>query len=251
MKKAPIKAYYRAFLSSQEFLLNYVHMSFPIDIHALIKRFDNVFLRTKRQYKDWCAKAGQTPTSDIQDAKCFYYADIGAYLIVYDEKKPPQRIRFTLAHELAHVYLPHLNNRTTELARGGLSDIEYSILEGEVNTFAGNLLAPPILIEKHHIKLQRMNEAYIKNIFNLSEPAAGLRFRDYITWKNLNKTETEIQILHKHQQGHIPPNLVNKRYKIKAIQFSRQATAEYANEIIDSNIEFPSFHPNKSNQLNI
>ena len=61
----------------------------------------------------------------------------GHPIIVYNEGNKPERIRFTLAHELAHVILDH-GESTSET-------------ESEANWFAEYLLAPTALVVRRRI----------------------------------------------------------------------------------------------------
>ncbi len=74
---------------------------------------------------------------------------------VYDRQ--PGRLRFSLAHELAHVVL-HADvyrqlsfNSTGEwkMVMTGIAEKEYSLLEYQANTFAGLLLVPPEPLRVH------------------------------------------------------------------------------------------------------
>lgn len=68
----------------------------------------------------------------------------GMYLIVYNKNATPKdRIRFTLAHELGHIFLKH----HAELGLAFLRRLQveknlYAVMEDEANCFARNLLCP-------------------------------------------------------------------------------------------------------------
>ena len=63
------------------------------------------------------------------------------YITIYDESKPPERIRWTLAHEIGHIVLGHFEFENTSFFEGITSE-EYKTLETEANYFAKELLAP-------------------------------------------------------------------------------------------------------------
>ena len=69
---------------------------------------------------------------DNNDAFSFYSPELKTYIIVYNDNKPLQRIRFTLMHELGHIDLGHKGE--SELARK-MADY-----------YAGYALAPSPLI---------------------------------------------------------------------------------------------------------
>lgn len=69
------------------------------------------------------------------------------YAIAYNDHVNPQtRITFTLMHEIGHIILGHLDEfHCGHLAREGLTEYEYRILEDEADCFARNALTPAIL----------------------------------------------------------------------------------------------------------
>ena len=70
----------------------------------------------------------------------------GRFVIVYNENiVPEERIRFTLAHELGHIFLGHhAEVNMGILSRAWVQKSLYDILEDEANCFARNLLCPPL-----------------------------------------------------------------------------------------------------------
>lgn len=76
------------------------------------------------------------------DAVC--YSPEGKPAIFYDGRvTPPERIRFSIAHELGHIVLKHIsvNEKLPRQAR-----MNCSPLETEANSFAAELLAPQGLL---------------------------------------------------------------------------------------------------------
>lgn len=73
------------------------------------------------------------------------------YLIVYDDAAgyTPERIRWSIMHELGHIFLLHLIQfDQTRLDRtSGLMDDEYGVLEIEANFFAAEMFAPTDLFK--------------------------------------------------------------------------------------------------------
>lgn len=97
----------------------------------------------------------------------------GVYSIAYNDLQNSQgRIRFTLMHEIGHIYLNHLIDfENTELSQCGLSKAENTILENEANAFARNVLAPVSMINQ-------LKDKSVKNIssrFGLTPSAAKTR----------------------------------------------------------------------------
>lgn len=97
----------------------------------------------------------------------------GHPIIVYNEGNKPERIRFTLAHELAHVILDH-GESTSET-------------ESEANWFAEYLLAPTALVVR-----RRINDTEdVMDYFNVGNDCASYvlmhafsRIRCQKAWKD-------------------------------------------------------------------
>lgn len=81
------------------------------------------------------------------DSDVYYWPGGGKYKIIYNERAYPLRIPYSIAHEIGHIVLNHLEDfNQTRLSRGGLTDAEYWVLEREAEIFAAELLMPlPIL----------------------------------------------------------------------------------------------------------
>jgi Zn-dependent peptidase ImmA (M78 family) len=75
------------------------------------------------------------------DGSCICTAGQGFYVIYYNDLTPSRgRSRFTIAHELGHIFLRH---RRMFMRAELLGDAEYRRLEQDAHNFAGFLLAPP------------------------------------------------------------------------------------------------------------
>lgn len=99
----------------------------------------------------------------------------GSYAIVYDENAYRRRIPYTIAHEIGHIVLKHLEDfEQTRLSRGGLTDAEYWVLEREAELFAAELLMPlPILRA-----LGAVDQDEIMKVCNVSRRTAGIRSKE-------------------------------------------------------------------------
>ena len=188
---ASLEKYRKAFDISQMLFYQLKLNLFPVDIFSVLKRKkgEPIFAIPLSEYN-----STQNHPLFIQDARCYYYPG-KAYLIIYDENKPTSRIRFSLAHELGHIVLGHLDDELTGLDRGGIGDARYYFWEGEANTFAGNFLAPPILIQE---KLQgkTFDTQIVASLFGLSkESVRDYRLNDYQKWLGTNPSLYEKKIL--------------------------------------------------------
>lgn len=107
-----------------------------------------------------------------------YDPDINRYLILYNTEMNAGRIRWTLAHEIGHIYIGHLEViEEAELAYNEQRDF-YDQFESEADYFAWNLLAPlPIMRE-----MGVCSASEIKSTYGLSNQAAALQFDRYTKW---------------------------------------------------------------------
>lgn len=95
------------------------------------------------------------------------------YSIAYnDDPMLGDRKRFTLMHEIGHIYLNHLKDfDITLLYRGSLSNAENKVLENEANAFARNVLAPVSM----YLTLKNKSINNISSTFGISLSAAETR----------------------------------------------------------------------------
>ena len=197
--------YHGAFNMSQTLLDITGIDEFPLNFDDLFskKKRAPIFVSSMKDYNAWVFSKHPSQRNPVfvSDAKCFYYPDRDAYMILYNEARPGTRIRFSLAHELGHIVLGHLNNERTEISRGGVDDPTYYALEGAANTFAGNLLAPPILIDDF-LSGAEFNVERISTRFNISPSATkDYRAEDYKYWKTLIPSKHEKAILKRCHSG--------------------------------------------------
>ena len=96
-------------------------------------------------------------SSDRIDGETHKYRGDKEYLVVYDDRiGSERRIRWTIAHELGHIFLGHFVEFTlTSFLRGangevrlGLTDEDYGVLEVEAHFFASAFLSPAAVIRK-------------------------------------------------------------------------------------------------------
>ncbi len=74
---------------------------------------------------------------------CAYDPVHSRYIICYNDTLTDAWSRFTIAHELGHIFLGrHLDVGTDLLSRSCVSDAQYDEYEKEANAFARNLLSP-------------------------------------------------------------------------------------------------------------
>lgn len=115
------------------------------------------------------------------DGCLFYDARHDRYRLAYDCSTRP-RTRWTLAHELGHIVLRHLEDFPETSITRTQSPVLLDILDKEADKFASEILAPaPLLIglaESAHRPTQELYYALARDIFGLSRLAAYYRARD-------------------------------------------------------------------------
>lgn len=115
---------------------------FPVNLRKILHHY-RIMLIT---YNEHCAYN----ECSLEECIAFFGKDgatienDGKYVIVYNEKATPQnRIRFTIAHELGHIFLGHHRELGQPiLKRMWVDKSLYDVLEDEANCFARNLLCP-------------------------------------------------------------------------------------------------------------
>ncbi len=94
------------------------------------------------------------------------------FIIYYNEQKPHQRIRFTLAHELGHCLLGHINNNEITYRYNSENDGVKDLKELQANVFARDLLMPATVL--HSLDIKSCED--IARICNVSMQSAEIRF---------------------------------------------------------------------------
>ena len=204
--KCSIERYPFAFEASQK-LLNACQCSFyPVNIERIIEKYAqyNILLLSESLYQRFRNETHQTRACiTVKDGRTYYDPKRNLYLIIYNSQRPKNRIRFTLAHEFAHIILGHLSDARTEIERGGLPDPIYFAYEGAANTFAGNLLVPPIILSEKLGSEEFVAKA-VASIFEISEMAVNeYRKDDFLYWKTLTPMPEELNILKRYKDRSI------------------------------------------------
>ncbi|MCM3030342.1 ImmA/IrrE family metallo-endopeptidase [Niallia sp. MER 6] len=95
------------------------------------------------------------------------------HTIAYNDTIQVQgRVRFTLMHEIGHIYMNHLVDfDETILLRSTLTNAKYKVLENEANSFARNSLAPVMVVKD--LNINSISDIISK--FEISAAAAKVR----------------------------------------------------------------------------
>ena len=91
--------------------------------------------------------------------------------IFYNDECPLGRIRFTIAHELGHYLLGHLNGNRKTTTQNREPSLHDTALEQMANVFASRLLAPACIIDA--LKLHQPEQ--LMSLFGLSHQSSEYR----------------------------------------------------------------------------
>ncbi len=105
-----------------------------------------------------CLKSEQSGKTIVQK---------GRFYIVYNNTENSRRCRFTIAHELGHIFLGHLLINTPQYRTFAVRDDN----ESAANVFARDLLAPACVLHE----LNAITAADISKLCNISLEAATYR----------------------------------------------------------------------------
>ncbi len=115
-------------------------------VHTLPVRLAPILERSGIHWFDYQAYADSLSISSVQVVQQYgpdgftNYFD-GDYMVFYNPSLPPKRMRFTLAHELGHIFLGHIGHFAPLCACAGLTPDE------QADLFASYLLCPPLLLQ--------------------------------------------------------------------------------------------------------
>lgn len=163
-----------------EFLEEYNISSYPIDVEKIIT--DNHWGLTPysllmEQFN--CDR--ETVIRCLRSKDGYTQLDKDNYSIAYnDDPALGDRKRFTLMHEIGHIYLNHLVDfDITLLYRGSLSHDENKVLENEANAFARNVLAPVSLVQQLADKAPENISAKFGITYHAANTRRNLFRKDY------------------------------------------------------------------------
>lgn len=179
------KAQQTAYTLVEEYALlpNFI---FPISLRKIIENISNIQLETYSQLAFLTNNPFDVISKELKsdEGTTIFDAINNRYVIAYNEKRSEHRIRFTIAHELGHIYLGHLLNDVPEKL--------YKTQETEANYFAKRLLVPQPLICKalQITNLKSLNRNDISFIFDVSLDVATYSIQNYNNLSFIPEDET-------------------------------------------------------------
>ncbi len=150
------------------FLIENKVTSYPLNLRSIVK--SNGWLvadikQAAKMHPELRKQLGRKEVATISQG--------GKIIILIDRENSVQRNRFSIAHEIGHVYLQHC----------GLTKRQ---AEKEANMFAARILMPMILIKELHIDTAEQ----LASVCNVSIEAASYRMKRYHEVKKRRLFET-------------------------------------------------------------
>jgi Zn-dependent peptidase ImmA (M78 family) len=170
MTKIPSRARYDHALNyAHNFLLLQQITSFPIDPFEIVVH--NGWRVLKAQEVADMTGLSREDVLMGKEADCWYGG--GKYTIIYDDNiQSLKRIRWSIMHEIGHIFLNHHIDFHEQLHyRKQLKPGHYRALERETNTFVAEVMAP-ISVIKH---CELFHTQSIMNTFDISYEAASIQ----------------------------------------------------------------------------
>jgi Zn-dependent peptidase ImmA (M78 family)/RNA polymerase subunit RPABC4/transcription elongation factor Spt4 len=169
--------------------------SLPVKVKKIAKLYPNLKIRTYSWFANSWGLSFKTVMefAGSEDGCCYYLKKEDKYLILYNEQiATPQRIRWTIAHELGHYFLGHNKEANKDIiSRSDLTEEEYKNYEDEANLFARNLLAPPEIIRI----LRPPDLKFVASTCDLSLKASESIFRYAKRGEKMNLIDSDSSII--------------------------------------------------------
>jgi len=175
----------RVFHMAHRFLYEYKLRWLPIDIKQIA--IENWNLKWAHDHAEELGLTNDYVCRHVlqsYDGATFYYPKDGKYQIILNIINPdgterlPERVIWTCAHEVGHIYLGHFTKYGVDcLANKKISPELYEKLEFEADMFAGEVLASKWLMRDIDVE----SENDVAMFCGISDPAALARYRKATT----------------------------------------------------------------------
>lgn len=148
----------------------------PISLGNVISKYKNLNIQTYNEFANALNISLERTVHLLrsEDGALWFDSDTNNYVILYNANIfNKARIRFTIAHELGHFFLKHMEETNkTIISRYILPRDEYDRMEKEANYFAKRFLAPIPAIDDFLQYKQKINIYDISMIFDISNAAS-------------------------------------------------------------------------------
>lgn len=161
--------YAKAVRVAAEVLEDYGITQVPLQLERIIDALSNeIALTTYTRLMELGGLdyAAVVKLMDSDLGACAYDPQTAQYVIYYNDTLSEAWCRFTIAHELGHIFLEHhLLAGTDVLSRTFVAKAQYKEYENEANAFARNLLSPAplariIVKNKNHADVAEVEKAF-------------------------------------------------------------------------------------------
>lgn len=175
--------YLKAVQAAEAALRDYGDTLMPLRLELLIDRLSNEiklipYTRFMAMHRLSVEEVISMLDSDL--GACVYKPDSCQYLILYNDLMQTVVCRFTIGHELGHIFLKHHEIAGSNiLSRTFVPKQQYEEFEKEANAFARNLLAPASLANIVNKRSHNTAVLDICRVFFISPRAAQVRI-EYI-----------------------------------------------------------------------
>ena len=192
--------YRKAVVTAKEVLEDYGDTLMPLRLELLIECLKNeIRVVTYTQFMEMhqISLEDVIKMLDSDLGACVYKPNSCQYLILYNDMMPTDVCRFTISHELGHIFLLHHEIAGSDiLNRTFVPKQQYEEFEKEANVFARNLLSPASLANlvnkrSHGTAIQDMMKAFF-----ISSKAAKVRI-DFIK-RDLAYLDTDMILFFSH-----------------------------------------------------
>lgn len=129
-------------------------------------------------------------TNYDKDGFTFWSKRDNNFIICYNESASQEESRWTLTHEIGHIYLRHISEACPLLARNGISNPLYEI---EAERFTRRVLCPPVVLND----CEASGPEEVVNLCGIPEPRAEMVFayiRDFTSDSRTSPLESELKV---------------------------------------------------------
>ena len=192
--------YRKAVVTAKEALELYGDTLIPLRLELLIDRLSNeirVISYTQFMELHKLSLVEVIAMLDSDLGACVYKPDSCQFLILYNDMMPTDVCRFTIGHELGHIFLSHHEIAGSNiLSRTFVPKQQYEEFEKEANVFSRNLLSPASLANLVNKRSRGRAVPDMMKVFFISSKAAKVRI-DFIK-RDLAYLDTDMILFFSH-----------------------------------------------------